>query len=226
VKLLSCAKSRLRVAIGKYRNFKNEAGFDCSPDSPINGGACAESVNNPALCSQQIGLPFNQKTDHPWMPVQRRKRLSGKFFMRVNHLLRTCLVALVALTGVSASTIAHAGSGTIRISVVKGGWFIGASGGSGSLTFRGRRYALSIGGLSGGLVFGASKTELHGRVSHIRRPSDVSGVYGAIGAGAVVGYGARALVLKNEKGAVLTLSGHQVGLMGNADLSGLAISLR
>jgi hypothetical protein len=32
--------------------------------------------------------------------------------------------------------------------------------------------------------------------------------------------------LTNQKGAVLELSGHQVGLMANADLSGLAITLR
>jgi hypothetical protein len=37
---------------------------------------------------------------------------------------------------------------------------------------------------------------------------------------------ARAIVLRNEKGAVLTLSGRQVGLIANADLSGLAISLQ
>jgi hypothetical protein len=33
-------------------------------------------------------------------------------------------------------------------------------------------------------------------------------------------------VLTNEKGAVLTMQGRQAGLMVNADLSGLAISLR
>jgi hypothetical protein len=75
-------------------------------------------------------------------------------------------------------------------------------------------------------VFGASKTVLHGRVSHISRPSDVAGVYGAAGAGLAVGGGARAIVLRNEKGAVLELSGRQVGLLANADLSGLAISLK
>jgi hypothetical protein len=61
-------------------------------------------------------------------------------------------------------------------------------------------------------------------VSNIRYPSDVAGVYG--GAGAALLVGARAIVLRNEKGAVLTLSGRQVGLIANADLSGLAISLR
>jgi hypothetical protein len=67
---------------------------------------------------------------------------------------------------------------------------------------------------------------LRGRVSNINRPSDVAGVYGAAGAGLAVGRGARAIVLTNQKGAVLQLSGSQVGLIANADLSGLAISLR
>ena len=38
--------------------------------------------------------------------------------------------------------------------------------------------------------------------------------------------GTRAIVLTNQKGAVLELTGQQVGLMANADLSGLAITMR
>jgi hypothetical protein len=75
-------------------------------------------------------------------------------------------------------------------------------------------------------VFGGSKTVLHGRVHNINRASDVAGVYGAAGAGLAVGGGARAIVLSNQKGAVLELAGHQVGLMANVDLSGLAITLK
>ena len=48
----------------------------------------------------------------------------------------------------------------------------------------------------------------------------------AAGAGLAVGSGARAIVLTNQKGAVLELTGRQVGLMANADLSGLAITMR
>jgi hypothetical protein len=145
--------------------------------------------------------------------------------MRMSR-FRTGLVALTAIVGMSVSSAAIADSGTVRISVVKGGWFIGASGGNGTLTFHGRKYPLSIGGISAGLVFGASQTNLRGRVSNIRRASDVAGVYGAAGAGAAVGPGVRSIVLRNEKGAVLTLSGRQVGLMANVDLSGMAISLK
>jgi hypothetical protein len=139
---------------------------------------------------------------------------------------RAALIAIIAVTTASVSSVARADSGTIRISVLKGGWFLGASGGSGTLFFHGRRYPLSIGGIDAGLVFGASHTYLSGRVSNIFSPSDVAGVYGAGGAGAAVGVGVRAIVLSNSKGAVLELSGRQTGLMINADLSGLAISLR
>jgi hypothetical protein len=139
---------------------------------------------------------------------------------------RTAFVALIALTGASLSSAAYADTGSVRLSVVKGGWFLGASGGSGTLTFHGKQYPLSIGGVSGGLVFGASQTNLSGRVSNIRRPSDVAGVYAAVGAGAAVGGGARAITLRNEKGALLQLQGRQAGLMVNLDVSGMAISLR
>jgi hypothetical protein len=145
--------------------------------------------------------------------------------MRFSSVFRAALVALFALVGAGVASV-HADSGTIWISELKGGWIIGASGGGGTLIFHGRQYPLSIGGVSAGLVFGGSQTWLHGYVSNIRGPSDVAGVYGAAGAGAALVYGARAIVLRNEKGAVLTLSGRQVGLIANADLSGLVISLQ
>jgi hypothetical protein len=140
--------------------------------------------------------------------------------------LSTAFAAMLAVAGVGMASTAQAASGTVRISVVKGGFFVGASGGQGTLTFRGRRYPLSIGGLSAGLVFGASQTDLVGRVTNIRRASDVAGVYGAAGAGAAVGVGAGVIVLNNGNGARLELQGRQVGLIANVDLSGLQISLQ
>jgi len=135
--------------------------------------------------------------------------------MRIPNPLRNALLALIALLGVLGMGLqsAHADSGSITLVVYKGGWIIGGSGGHGTLTFH-------------GLIFGGSKTVLHGRVRHIRRASDVQGVYAAAGAGLAVGRGVRAIVLTNTKGAVLELEGRQVGLMANADLSGLAITLR
>lgn len=142
--------------------------------------------------------------------------------MKIASTFRAALVAIAALAGLS--TAARADGGTVVLTIYKAGWIIGGSGGSGVLNFRGRAYPLSTGGLDYGLVFGGSKTVLRGRVSNINRPSD--GVYGAAGAGLALGRGARAIVLTNQKGAVLELTGTQVGLMANADLSGLAITMR
>jgi len=143
--------------------------------------------------------------------------------MKMSSALRAALVALVAFAGLSS---ARADEGYVSLVIYKGGWIIGGSGGSGVLHFHGRTYGLSTGGIDYGLVFGGSKTILRGRVSNIWRPSDVAGVYGAAGAGLAVGRGARAIVLTNQKGAVLELAGSQVGLMANADLSGLAMTMR
>src|ERR1700704_3023024 len=146
--------------------------------------------------------------------------------MRLSSSIRAALIALTAVAGLAASSPASAESGTIAFSVLKAGWVIGGSGGSGTLVFQGRRYPGSIGGISPGFVFGASGKHFPGEVRHIRSPYDVSGVYGAAGAGAAIGAGAQFIVLRNEKGAELWLSGRQVGLQIKADLSGLAISMR
>jgi len=138
--------------------------------------------------------------------------------------LRTIIVALVAMLA-SLSSPARADSGAVRISFLKAGIVIGGAVGRGTLTFQGRSYRLTVGGLSYGFTFGGSQTYLHGRVSNIYRPSDIEGVYGAAGAGATVIRGPQAIVLTNQKGAVLELSGNQTGLMVNLDLSGLALSL-
>jgi hypothetical protein len=136
------------------------------------------------------------------------------------------LVALLALGGMGLSSTAYADSGYIRITIIKAGWFFGAHGGWGTLYFHGRRYPLSVGGVDAGLLFGVSETQFAGRVRHIYRPSDVAGVYGQAGAGAALGVGARVIALTNDKGAILELQGRQIGLMVNADLSGLVLALR
>jgi hypothetical protein len=145
--------------------------------------------------------------------------------MRIPTMFRGAFIAVIALFAVGLQD-ARADSGSIVLTIYKAGWIIGGSGGYGTLSFRGRSYPLSVGGIDYGLVFGGSKTVLRGRVSNIARASDVAGVYGAAGAGLAVGRGARAIVLANQKGAVLELEGRQVGLMANVDLSGLAITMK
>jgi hypothetical protein len=147
--------------------------------------------------------------------------------MRVSHRFRTALIALAAVAGLAfTAPAARADSGSISFSIIKAGIVIGGSAGSGVLHFHGRNYRISIGGISYGFTFGASETRFHGTVSHIRRASDVAGVYAAAGAGVAVGPGAQAIVLTNQNGAVLTISGRSIGAIVAADLNGMVITVR
>jgi hypothetical protein len=143
--------------------------------------------------------------------------------MRLSSMARAVLFALALLAGPS---VARADEGAVTLIIFKAGWIFGGSAGSGVLSFHGKTYGLSAGGLDYGLVFGGSQTTLQGRVRNIRRAQDIAGVYGALGAGIALGAGVRGIVLTNQNGAILELTGKQLGLMANLDLSGLAITLK
>lgn len=143
--------------------------------------------------------------------------------MRLSFAVRAVLLALALLAGPSA---ARAEEGAVTLVIFKGGWIFGGSIGKGVMTFRGKTYGLTAGGLDYGLVFGGSQTTLQGRVRNIRQAKDIEGVYAAAGMGVAFGAGVRGILLTNPNGAVLELGGKQVGLMANVDLSGLAITLK
>jgi hypothetical protein len=90
--------------------------------------------------------------------------------MKISSTIRVALLALVAFAGAALSSACRADEGFVSLVIYKAGWVIGGSGGGGTLTFHGRSYPLSAGGLDYGLVFGGSKTVLRGRVSNIYRP--------------------------------------------------------
>jgi hypothetical protein len=137
-------------------------------------------------------------------------------------LFRTIFITLAAIVAAAVLSPARADEGFVRISFLKAGWVIGGTVGSGTLTFHGRTYRLSVGGLSYAFTFGGSQTYLQGRARNIYQPSDIEGVYGAGSAGAAIIHGPQAVVLTNQKGALLEVSGGQTGLIVNLDLSGLA----
>ena len=134
-------------------------------------------------------------------------------------------LALVAAFWVSTQNPAQAQSATIQFDIIKAGYFVGVAGGSGELNFRGRSYPISVGGVSFGLTFGASKSEMIGEVYNLRRPSDIDGIYTEIQAGVAIAGGAKVAQLENSKGVVLHVRGRQVGLELALDLGGIRISL-
>jgi lipid-binding SYLF domain-containing protein len=140
--------------------------------------------------------------------------------------LRATGVAAVLLAGIGFASTAQAETCSISFTVLKAGLVIGGQGGSGTLRCGDRSYRLGIGGLSYGFMIGASETRFRGTATFNGSPRNVAGVYGAGGAGGAIGVGAQAIVLANQNGAVLTLTGYQRGLQINADLSGLAVTMR
>jgi hypothetical protein len=141
-------------------------------------------------------------------------------------LLSAARAVLFALAVLAAPSAARADEGAVTLVIFKAGWVFGGSAGSGVMTFHGQTYGLSAGGLDYGLVFGGSQTTLQGRVRNIHRAQDIAGVYAAAGVGVAFGAGVRGIVLTNQNGAILELSGKQLGLIANLDLSGLAITLK
>ncbi len=142
------------------------------------------------------------------------------------HAAKVCaalVVAAVMLTG--APSRSYAETGSVRLHITKVGFIVGVGGGSGTLTFQGRRYRLSIGGVSAGTI-GISGADLVGTATNLRTASDIAGAYSAVTAGLAVAGGAQATTLQNSNGVVLTLRGRQVGFSASLAVSGLTISIQ
>ncbi|VAW17917.1 hypothetical protein MNBD_ALPHA09-398 [hydrothermal vent metagenome] len=140
--------------------------------------------------------------------------------------LALATVVLAAAVWGTAQNSAFAQSATIQFTVVKAGYFLGVSGGEGTLFYNGRSYPLSIGGVSLGLTFGASRAEMVGEVYNLRHLSDIAGTYTELQAGVAIAGGAKTARLRNSKGVELHVRGRQIGLEVALDLGGIAISLK
>jgi len=103
---------------------------------------------------------------------------------------------------------------------------VGAGGGSGVLTYRGRDYPFRVSGLSLGVTAGASVSRLEGWASGIRQVSDFAGTYSSVGGGGALLGGFGGVQLGNEKGVKIALQGPRTGMEFATNLSGVRISLK
>ena len=124
----------------------------------------------------------------------------------------------------SVPSVSYAANGSIRMKITKIGFIIGVGGGSGVLTFKGRQYRLSVGGVGVGTI-GVADADLVGIARNLRTAADIAGTYSAASAGIAVAGGAKVVTLQNSNGVVLQLRGRQVGFEASLSLSGLTISL-
>ena len=82
-----------------------------------------------------------------------------------------------------------------------------------------------VGAATGGSIWRLLQQSRGVTVDRLNYHTITIGRRGSI-SGAAVGRGAQAIVLTNQNGAVLELSGEQDGLIVSLDLSGLALSLK
>jgi hypothetical protein len=133
------------------------------------------------------------------------------------------VTVLAALIGAPSPSMAI--TGTVRVTVAKGGFIVGAGGGKGTLTFRHRNYPFTVQGLSVGLTAGASINKLVGRAEYINELSDFAGTYSVVGAGGALIGGVGGVQLRNDKGVTITLQGPKSGLELSANITKVVITL-
>ena len=82
---------------------------------------------------------------------------------------------------------------------------IGFSWGSGTLTYKGKDYPVSVNGLSLGKV-GITGGSASGEVYHLKKLEDFNGHYNAGGAGMTIAGGRNAMAIKNQNGVKVLLA--------------------
>ena len=105
------------------------------------------------------------------------------------------LAAAVMLVG--APTQSRAQTSSVHITVVRVAFIVGGGGGSGTLTYHGRRYRLSVSGIGIGSL-GIARAELVGTPHNLWRASDIAGTYGAAGAGVAIAGGGQVARLETR----------------------------
>ena len=102
---------------------------------------------------------------------------------------------------------------------------IGFSWGGGTLTYRGRRYPVSVDGLTVGSV-GISRASASGTVSNLNKLEDFNGTYTAVGAGAAVAGGGSIATMQNQNGVRINLRATTQGVKFTLGAAGVNLQIQ
>jgi hypothetical protein len=143
---------------------------------------------------------------------------------------RMSLSLLVILTVIgAAATVSRAAEKKPDATLeLKGGSVaagIGFSWASGTLTYKGKKYEVSVDGLSVGDV-GVSKSSAKGKVYGLKKLGDFDGNYSAVAAGATVGGGGAASAMRNQNGVEIELLSTTQGLKFTFAASGVNMKIK
>jgi hypothetical protein len=142
----------------------------------------------------------------------------------IRAFVTAAMVAVFALFASVALSQDKAPSGTVRLSEGSVAAGIGYTWGSGTLTYLGKTYPLTVHGISIGQV-GVSKVEARGDVFNLAKLEDFSGNYTAAGVEATVAGGMGATALRNQNGVVIHLTSTTRGLNFKVAPEGVRITL-
>ena len=136
-------------------------------------------------------------------------------------------VVVSSLLMVTALAVAQDGppSGKVWVESRSVAIGIGVSWGDGKLTFQGKDHIFNVNGLSV-IDLGVSKVTANGEVFNLKKLSDFNGNFVAGEAGATVGGGAGAVIMKNQNGVVLKLTSTSQGVQLTLAGSGVDIKLK
>src|SRR5689334_3670886 len=135
-------------------------------------------------------------------PGRRPMRLPSERKRPSRPRIISLVVAALFVTAGATPASAQA-PGYVKVRLLKAGLMLGAGGGSGVLTYRGRNYPFTVSGLSLGVTAGASVNRLEGWASGIKQVSDFAGTYSSVGAGGALVGGFGGVHLGNEKGVTI-----------------------
>ncbi len=132
--------------------------------------------------------------------------------------------SLIGLLAGLALAQAKKPDATLALSEGSVGIGIGFSWGKGTLTYRGKTYAVKVEGLSVGEV-GLDRATAVGNVFNLKKLDAFSGNYTAAGAGGTLGGGAGATAMRNQNGVVIELTSTTQGASLKLAAEGLRLTL-
>lgn len=133
------------------------------------------------------------------------------------------VVSLVLLLGAAAHA-ADTPSATLELSGGSVGAGVGIDWGSGTLRYNGKKYPISVKGLTVGDV-GITKVSASGTVFGLKKLEDFNGNYTAVEAGATAAGGGGITEMKNQNGVRVRLVSTTQGAQLNLGASGVDVSI-
>ena len=140
-------------------------------------------------------------------------------------LLAVGIVSLCLSLNVAAAKEREKPSGSIKLSAGSVAAGVGVNWGSGTLTYHGKSYPISVTGIEVGSV-GASQITASGSVYHLSKLDDFDGNYTAAGAGATVGGGGGGVVMKNQNGVTVRLGATTRGVKFTIGAAGVKMEVK